>query len=588
MLKKFFIAMLGSMAGLWLSLLFFIVLVISAVGMIIGSALSKTSVPSYDRGILCINLSGAIAERQGEQSINEMIINGISKSETFTDIVTAIRLAASDKKIEGIYLECSGSELGLASRSEIVDALNKFKESDKFIYAYADNYEQGDYYIACGADSIFVNPVGMINVHGLSTTTIFYKNLLDKIGVQVQVVKVGAYKSAVEPYILTGMSAPSREQNTIFLTQIWDKLTQDIAESRSVNQEDVNMWADSLSMTWNPERYIARGLATSLRYRSEVEKMLRDKVGLGEDDKLPFVTPSEYMSSAMSKLGHADKAHIAVLYAVGSITENGEDGIASSRLVPEIESLARNKDVKGLVLRVNSPGGSAFASEQIWHALQDFKATGKPFYVSMGDYAASGGYYISCGADKIFADAATLTGSIGIFGIIPNAEGLLHGKLGLNFDVVETNRNANFPNFVNPMTPQQAAAMQRYVERGYETFVDRVSKGRDMSVDSVKLIGGGRVWDGMSALRIGLVDEIGGLNAAVQALASELNTGADNYVCYPQSTSTWYERIIAEQLDIDIKAQGIDAAQIKQCLEVAQAIKNLDPLQARMETLIMR
>lgn len=588
MLKKFFIAMLGSMAGLWLSLLFFVLLVIGAVGMIIGSSMNKSAVPAYEHGILRINLSGEIPERAGEQSLSDMLLSGLSESETFTDIVTSIRLAAADRKIEGVFLNCSGAGMGLAARAEVVEALKKFKETNKFVYAYADNYEQGDYYVASVADSIFLNPVGVVNVHGLATTTIFYKNLLDKLGIQVQVVKVGAYKSAVEPYILTGMSAPSREQNTIFLNQIWSKLTEDIAQARSVTQREVSMWADSLSMTWPPERYVAKNMVTSLRYRSEVERMLRDKMGLDEADKLPFISPSEYMASAADKLGKPGKAHIAVLYAVGEITEDGETGIASNRLVPEIERLARDKDVKGMVLRVNSPGGSAFASEQIWHALQCFKGAGKSLYVSMGDYAASGGYYISCGADKIFADAATLTGSIGIFGLIPNGEGLLHGKLGLNFDVVETNPDANFPSLVRPLTPKQYDAMQRYVERGYDTFVSRVSQGRDMPTDSIKAIGGGRVWDGMSAMRIGLVDEIGGLNAAVQSLAAELGMKADNYVCYPNGPSTWYERLIAEKLNMQVSVPGMDATQVKQCLDAAQAIKDMDPLQARMETLIMK
>lgn len=580
--------MLGSMAGLWLSMLFFILLLIGAVGMLVGSAMGKPTAPSYERGILCIKLEGVIPERQGEQSIEDLVLGGMTESETFTDIVTSIRLAAADKKIVGIFIDCPGSELGLASRSEIVEALKKFKDTNKFVYAYADNYEQGDYYIASVADSIFVNPVGMINVHGLATTTIFYKNLLDKLGVQVQVVKVGAYKSAVEPYILTSMSAPSREQNSIFLNQIWDKISKDISESRSVAQRDVNVWADSLSMTWAPEQYVMRGMATSLKYRSDVEKMLLGKVGLDEDDELPFVTASEYMEAHQDKLGRMGKPHIAVLYAVGEITESGSTGIASSRLVPEIEDLARDEDVKGMVLRVNSPGGSAFASEQIWHALQQFKATGKLMYVSMGDYAASGGYYISCGADKIYADEATLTGSIGIFGLIPNGEGLLHGKLGLNFEMVETNPNANFPSLVRPMTAQQYAAMQGYVERGYETFVSRVAQGRDMPVDSVKAIGGGRVWDGMSALGNGLVDEIGSLSTAVQALAEALDVKADDYVCYPQTPASWYERLIADQLEIKVNVPGLDAAQAKQCLDAVQAIKEMDPLQARMETMIMK
>ncbi len=582
--------MLGTMAGLWLSLFFLVIIGILSLVILMGKALASSSAPSYDKAILHIELAGDIPERAADVSPVDMILSGVSDGPSLSDIITAVRAAADDEKIKGIYLDCSGSAMGIASRQELMEALQTFKSAGKWIYAYADNYTQGDYFVATTADRIYLNPVGMVDVHGIVSTYTFYKDLLDKLGIQVQVVKVGAYKSAVEPYIQTQMSEPARHQVEVFANQIWEDMTNAMADNLDISPINLNQWADSITFTWNPEKYVDYKLVYSLQYRSEVEDKLRDRLEIDADDDIPFVEPIEYLDNKASKLWSASGDHIAVLYAVGEITEDGTSGIASSQLVPEIERLAKAEDVKGMVLRVNSPGGSAFASEQIWKALQDFKASGKPLYVSMSDYAASGGYYISCGADKIYADPATLTGSIGIFGLIPNAKGLLTDKLGLHFETVATNKDSNFPALTQPMTDAQYAAMQQYVERGYDIFTRRVAEGRHISQDSVKVIGGGRVWDGATALKIGLVDEIGSLNQALTAMLNDQGLESKDYVCYPTLEDKWKAILKNLGLDVDasIKIEDLSPKQIREAIQAARNLENLDPLQARMEPITVQ
>lgn len=583
MIKRFFISMLGTIAGLWISIILLIICSIVCVGVLIGKSFASSTPSLSNQSILKIDLSGAILEKDVEITVKD-VLNGDLSSENLYNIVTSIRLASSDKKIKGIFIDCKGSDLGIASRSEIIDALEDFKESGKWIYAYSDNYTQGDYYVASIADKIFLNPVGSLDVHGLQSTTLFFKNLLDKLGVEMQVVKVGSYKSAVEPYIRTDMSEPSRHQTTVFLDEIWNGVSERMASNRGLNRGDVNMWADSLSFTWAPERYVENNIVNELNYRSQVEDMMRTKLGVKKDKEMPYISPNEYITLSSSKLVMPSKKHIAVLYAVGDIVDSGEGGIVSDKIVPQIQALAENDKVLGLVLRVNSGGGSAFASEQIWNALEDFKKTGKPFYVSMGDYAASGGYYISCGADKIYADPATLTGSIGIFGLIPNAEKLITDKIGINVATVETNPNASLPVLFKGMDARQYAAMQGYVERGYATFVDRVSKGRDLTPDSVMAIGGGRVWDGVTATNIGLVDELANLYEVIGDMAETLDIDANNYCNYPSIEENWLNLILNSG---QIMAEENPVNQFLKYSHYLNAIKDISPVQARMETIII-
>ncbi len=591
MVKKFFITMLGTMAGFWLSL---IILVIGG-AFIIGALAAKTLIGSTSSDIkgdkiLYLDLSGSIAERQQQMSVTDLLSMIDEPSSDLSTILSALVLSRDDKKIKGLYINCGGSSLGIASRSEIVAELKKFKQSGKFIYAYADNYEQGDYYVASLADSIFVNPVGSINIHGLSASTVFYKNLLNKLGIDVNVVRVGSFKSAVEPYIRMDMSAESRLQTSVFINNIWADITQSIAESRGLKSPaQVNLWADSLIFTWSPDRYVTDNAVSALKYREEVKNSLRKKMKIDDDAKIPFITPSEYIEGKTVLSDNSSKPHLAVLYAVGEISDSGSEGIIGEKMVDQINELAKDKNVKGLLLRVNSPGGSAFASEQIWNALENFKLTGKPFYVSMGDYAASGGYYISCGADEIYADASTLTGSIGIFGVIPNAKRLLTEKIGLGYQTVESNKNANFPSLFEAPSQEQLSAMQTYVNRGYDTFVSRVASGRSIPVDSVKAVGGGRIWDGKSALNLGLVDKLGSMWSAINDMTNDLGLSSTDIVCYPKIETTVFETLLKEsKKNLEATETGLSKQEINAYRKFVEKIQNMSPVQSRMEPVILK
>ncbi len=592
MLKKFFVAMLGSMAGFWLSVLLLIFGSIFITGVLIGKALIGSGKPDIKgEKILLVDLSGAIPEREGGSSMSDFMSYMSDPTDDLASILKAVRCAADDKKIKGVFIDCKGSSLGVASRSEILEALKYFKESGKFVYAYADNYDQGDYYVASIADSVFLNPVGIVNVHGLCSTTIFYKDVLDKLGIDVNVVRVGSFKSAVEPYMRMSMSEESRLQTSVYVNSIWGDISKEISNNRHLDGEHVvDSWADSIiAFTYAPDQFVAHRVVSSLKYRSQVDDILRKKMGVDSDEDIPFVSVADYSLSKAVDVVSANDVHIAVLYAVGEIVESGDEGIVGDKMVPEIQRLAKDDKVKGMILRVNSGGGSAFASEQIWKALEDFKTTGKPFYVSMGDYAASGGYYISCGADKIYSDASTLTGSIGIFGIIPNAQKLVKDKLGFGIENVSTSKNANFPSLMETPTPQQLASMQEYVNRGYETFTSRVAVGRDMSVDSVKIIGGGRVWDGASALQLGLVDKIGGLYDCIIDMAEALDLNESDVISYPNIELNMLEKILKEskgKFNVDLDA--IDLEQAKKYLDGLSKVRNMSPLQARMEQVVLQ
>lgn len=579
MLKRFFISLLGSVAGFWLSfiLLFFVIATIAS------AVLAKTenTAKVEKNSILYLNLTGDIAERQQDQSFFEMIEEmKDEKSQTLCDMLTAIRHAANDQNIEGIYINAGGASMGTASRQELIEALNDFKESGKWIYAYGDNYTQGDYLIASVADKIYLNPVGNVDIHGVGMQTPYFTGLLDKLGIKVQVVKVGTYKSAVEPYILTSMSEAARRQNSIYVDSIWNFYANTIGANRDVAPAEVSAWADSLTFAWIADKDIEKNIITATAYRRNVEDMLRDLNDLDREDKLPLVTPADYV--AAMKTVSSDDSHIAVLYAAGEIVESGEGGIVGKTMAPQIIKLADDDNVKALVFRVNSGGGSAFASEQIWEALEYFKSTGKPFYVSMGDFAASGGYYISCGADRIFADATTLTGSIGVFGMIPDFSGLVTDKLGVTFSTVASSPNATFMSLTKPMTPYQTKAMQSYVEDTYDVFTSRVADGRHISVDSVKAIAEGRVWVGATALEIGLVDELGSLDDAIKAIAEEVDLDADKIVNYPKVSNDFMEKLLEQSSRMtELQGMALDPETIKYMMTVRR-LRDMSPIQARM------
>lgn len=586
-MKNFFISFLATLAGFWVSIFlafiaFFLLIAASA-----ATSLSKPSAKIGNNTVLVVDLSGSILDMDPKLDVMSLLRNGSPDYQILSQITGSIVAAATDDRIDGILIECGGVSAGMAQMTAIVEALEKFKAKapEKWVYAYSDSYTQGDYFIASQADSLFINPIGQVDIHGLASTTLFFHKLLEKLGVEVQVVKVGTYKSAVEPYILDNMSEPSREQQQLFLNNIWLNVSKKIADARGVDVAEVNNWADNFVFARPTEEYKTMKIVDALVYRHDFDDKIAALMGEEDSSDVNYVTTDVYAKSVdLNKEGNGKGANIALLYACGEITDTEGDGIVAADLVPQILKIADNKEIDGLIMYVNSPGGSAFASEQIWEALQQFKKiSGKPFYVSMSDYAASGGYYISCGADRIFAQPVTLTGSIGIFGLIPNLKGLISDKLGVNTGTVKTNANGNFPSIMEPMTEAQKAAMQKYVERGYELFTSRCAQGRKMPQDSIKMIGEGRVWDGSEALRLGLVDELGGLDAAIAAMAKKLNVETYTISVYPNVKQEWYTAILEASKNVKEAAIHEELGDMQPFYETVKRIKGMSTLQARMD-----
>lgn len=585
-MKQFFMSFLGTVAGIFVSgFLISIGLFILTVLAIVSSA-THSEYSVKDKSILYLDLSREIVEQPASLDIMAKLTKDGPSADVLYNIIDAIDAAADDDRIKGIFIDANGSSAGTAQRKAIIDALRRFKKSGKWIYSYGDYYSQGDYYIAASAsDSLYINPLASVDIHGLGGRMMFFKNLLDKIGVEMQVVKVGTYKSAVEPFILTEPSAASIEQQQLYLGNLWKDIRASIAKGRKVSADSVNAWANSFSFTFDATQIIRKKIADASAYRHEFIDKLKELTDIDKDDDLRLVTPAQYITSKPHK---SHKTTIAVLYASGDITESGKDGIASDRLVPEILELAENDDIDGLILRVNSGGGSAFASEQIWEALGEFKEmTGKPFYVSMSDYAASGGYYISCGADKIYAEPVTITGSIGIFGLIPNIRGLVTDKLGVTTYPISTNPAGAQPDIFAPMTESQRAGMQSYVDRGYELFVKRVASGRKKTVDQIKAIAEGRVWDGREALRIGLIDKLGGLDTALADMARELGVESWSVERYPKTKDDVLTALLMMSDRMEQSALERKLGDVAEIYRTIESIRQYQGVQARMQPVVI-
>ena len=565
-----------------------IVLPFVLVGFIAGIVASTGADSTIEKNsVLFLDFNGIIEERTVENPLASIMNDGL-KSYGLDDIIAAIKEAKSDKNIEGIYLQ-AGSVEGISSASleEIRGELESFKESGKFVVAYGDQYSQGLYYLATVADKVILNPQGSIGWHGLASSPIFYKELLEKVGVEMQIFKVGTYKSAVEPFIATEMSDANREQVSEFLSSTWNELLAAVSVSRNVPKETLNEYADRFMDFCPAQEYVECGMADTLLYKDGVLDYLKGLTGVEADDELNLVT----METMKNKLkvdraveDAADKSKVAVYYAFGEIdgsTSSLDEGINSKKVIKELRKLREDDDVKAVVLRVNSPGGSAYGSEQIWREVTLLKAA-KPVVVSMGDYAASGGYYISCAADCIVASPTTLTGSIGIFGMFPSAEKLLQDKIGLNFDVVKTNQMADFGTMSRSFRPEEKAVLQKYINNGYDLFLKRCADGRGVAVEDIAKIAEGRVWTGSKAKEIGLVDELGDLDKAV-AIAAQKAGLADYCVkAYPEEKS-----VIEKLLDTDKKdymetmARGTLGGYYNS-VKFIRNIGNCDHIQARL------
>lgn len=532
MLKKIFLVVCGSFVGSFLALLFFTATAILMSFVIFSAMGSSMGVKIEDKSILYLRLEGELNERPSEMTQMMAMITEDEQGQDLCTLIKSLKLAKDNNKIEGVYLDCRGMASGMSSLYELRNALVDFKKSKKFVYAFGDEgIMQSDYYLASVADSIFLNPEGAVDVHGLGAATPYMKNLLDKVGVEVQVVRVGTFKSAVEPYMLSQMSDANRLQQEHYLGSLWGVISKDIATSRKIAPETFAQLTDSVMITMSSEELMKNKIVDHLCYRTEMEDKLRKKTGVEMKDDLKLVTPSQLVLTDTEK--NREDKQVAVVYATGEIDGSAsvpgmaQEGIDSESLAATIRELQYDDNVKAMVLRVNSPGGSAFGSEVIWKAIEDFKRSGKPVAVSMSDYAASGGYYISSGAQRIFAEPTTITGSIGIFGIIPNASNFINNTLGVKVEEVTTNKNAIAGAMYKPLSDSQKAALQRMVERGYDLFTRRCAMGRNVSQDSIKAIAEGRVWDGITAKSIGLVDEFGGLQAAIDWVAKKANLGDD-------------------------------------------------------------
>jgi len=489
---------------------------------LVGMALSQSeTAPVADNSVLVLRLTGSLSERANDDMLASLFGDRIPKLGLAT-MTEAIRQAKESDKVKGIYIEAGAfAPDSYASLAAIRRELEEFRKAGKWIIAYGDSYTQGAYYLASVADKVYLNPQGQVDWHGLGSEPVFVKDLLAKLNVRMQVAKVGTYKSATEMFTGEKMSDADRQQTTAYLTGIWQNVVSAVGKSRSLTAQQLNAYADSLVSLAAPQDYVRMRMVDGLLYTDQVRQAVKKKMGLSPDDEIPQVSMSDLQAA-----GPEDKKgdEIAIYYAVGDIVDgvvampSRESVIDAQKVCADLQDLAKDKDVKAVVLRVNSPGGSAYASEQIWHQVMELKKV-KPVVVSMGSYAASGGYYISCPANWIVAEPNTLTGSIGIFGMFPDVSGLLREKLGLKFDEVKTNKYALFGTRSRPFTADELSHLESYIDRGYKLFRQRVADGRRLKVDQVEQVAQGHVWLGQDALRIGLVDQLGGVEVALRKAA---------------------------------------------------------------------
>ena len=577
-LKNTFACVLGVViAGL--------VLPIVGIAVIAGIAAPAGNGEIEKNSVLFLDLNGTIEERAEENPFASMM-NDEFKTYGLDEILSAIKEAKRNENIEGIYLQAGAIEKASgASFEEIRGELESFKESGKFVVAYGDQYSQELYYLATIADKVILNPQGSIAWHGLASSPIFYKELLEKVGVEMQVFKVGTYKSAVEPFIATEMSDANREQLSELLASTWDEFLAAVSASRNVPKERLDEYADRFMDFCQAEEYVACGMADTLLYKDGVLDYLKSLTGVEGDDDLNLVTMETMKNwlKASEAVKPYDANRIAVYYAFGDIdgSTSSFEGINSKKVIKELRELREDDDVKAVVLRVNSPGGSAYGSEQIWREVTLLKAV-KPVVVSMGDYAASGGYYISCAADCIVANPTTLTGSIGIFGMFPTAEKLLKDKVGLDFDVVKTNRMADFGEMSRSFRPEEKVVLQKYVNNGYDLFLKRCADGRGVAVEDIAKIAEGRVWTGSKAKEIGLVDELGDLDKAVGIAAQKAGLAHYSVKAYPEEEN-FVEKLMDTGKDDYMEAMARGAfGGYYNSVKFIRNIGNCDNIQARL------
>ena len=532
-MKQFFKFMFASCLGSALMLIILFIILIWTIG-----SSSQSTVTVKPKSVLYMDLSYDIPERTSSDNLSSVLGSLQNKNADMSgmnDIIANINYAKNDPNISGIFLEMSSVGTSPANIEEIRNHIISFRESGKFVITYSETMAQNAYYLATAGNEIYINPDGMLDIHGMASQIMFYKHLLDKLDIEIQIIRGpnNKFKSAVEPYFLDKMSDANREQMEKLLNSIWFKIVSDINVSRGINIQRINELADNLALTFDAGVALDEGFVDGLAYRDEIIARIKDLADIEKSGKINVVTNSQYASARPEPMATAEK--IAVIYANGQIIDgDGDDAtIGSTTLSKAIREARENKKVKAIVMRVNSPGGSALASEVIRREVELAKAE-KPFIISMGNYAASGGYWISSEGDYIFADPTTLTGSIGVFGTFPNAKKFLNETVGLTFDVAKTNKNADFGSITEPLTDYQKAMLQKYVGKTYNDFTALVARTRGLRQSYVDSIGQGRVWTGADALELGLVDELGGLDKAIEYAANKANLKDYSIKNYPK------------------------------------------------------
>ena len=582
--KTFFASFLGSAVLL-------IVLVILLIGSFVSSVAksSETNVTLKPKTVLYMNLNYDIPERTNKNSL-EMYFN-IDDIDMagMNDILNNIDAAATDSNIEGIFLDLSMIGTSSANIEELRNRLISFKESGKFIISYSETYSQSAYYLASVSDKIYMLPDGILDIHGMASQTMFYKHLLEKLDIEMQIIRPAnnKFKSAVEPYFLDEMSEANKEQTSVLLNSIWNKICNDISVARNIDVNTINQMADDLTLMFNSQAAVEYGFVDELIYKDELLAKLHELTNTPDNKKLNIIKNTQYAKVRPELYKGEDK--IAIVYASGQIFDGeGDDNkIGSTTLSAALRQARNDNKVKAIVMRVNSPGGSAVASEVIRREVE-LAAKEKPVIVSMGNYAASGGYWISSTADYIFADPNTLTGSIGVFGTIPNFEGFFNDKLGLTFDEVKTNKNADFGTLSKPLSPYQMTMMQKHVTDTYDDFITLVSETRDLRKTFVDSIGQGRVWSGTDAIEIGLVDELGGIDKAIAYAADKAGLTSYSIKEFPKQKDPFEDLFKTETQKYYTKAvMKKNLGSTYQYLEAIENISRIEGIQALMPMVVV-
>lgn len=578
---------LATLAGLFIfGFITFICLLFSIIGMFSTSETTEIA----DHSVLVLKLNGTLADHTIEDNdVMSMLMGQVKPAQGLDNIRKAIQKAKECEQIKGIYIETNTLEGSPATLQSLRDLLLDFKKTGKFVVAYADTYQQGAYYVASAADKVWINPKGMLSWHGLSTQPQFIRDFLDKVGVKIQVVKVGQYKSATETFTEDHMSDANREQVSVYLNGIWDIMLSDVSKSRKISTDSLNAYADQVMEFSSTKEYKQKGLIDATLYPDQIKGEIKKLLKIADEEAIAQVSVSQMVDYASIETGNSDQ--IAVYYCEGSIVQQevqgvlmGDAGIVGPTVCRDIEALAKDDNVKAVVIRINSGGGDAYASEQMWHQIMELKKV-KPVVVSMGGMAASGGYYMSCAASWIVAEPTTLTGSIGIFGTFPDAHKLMTEKLGFKYDKVITNKHSDMS--ITPMarafSDDEIALLQKYINRGYATFLQRVAEGRKMKTADVDKIAQGRVWLGKDALKIRLVDQLGSIDDAI-AKAAKLAKMQDYSICSYPIAKDWTENLFSEgrggsYLDEQMR---LLLGEYYEPFAIMHGIRSMSPVQARM------